>query len=83
MYLAGVMDILYRAATRLDLQAARSWELGNAAIKRLLGSAQAFSRIGRGDELLHERSPHDASPYALDLSRPVHPAVIPWALVAK
>ena len=49
MYLAGVMDILYRAATRLDLQAARSWELGNAAINRLLWSPQGFSLVGWGD----------------------------------
>ena len=43
------MDILYRAATRLDLQAARSWELGNAAINRLLWSPQGFSLVGWGD----------------------------------
>ncbi len=45
----GVLDILYRAATRLDLQAARSWELGNAAINRLLWSPQGFSLVGWGD----------------------------------
>ena len=37
----GVMDVLYRAATKLDLQAPRSWSLDNAAINRLL-----FSRAG-------------------------------------
>lgn len=45
----GVLDMLYRAATRLDLQAARSWELGNAAINRLLWSPQGFSLVGWGD----------------------------------
>ena len=32
----GVMDVLYRLATRLDLQAPRTWQLTNAAINRLL-----------------------------------------------
>jgi probable phosphoglycerate mutase len=45
----GVMDVLYRAATRLDLQAARTWQLGNAAINRLLWSPQGFVVVGWGD----------------------------------
>ena len=45
----GVMDVLYRAATRLDLQAARTWHLGNAAINRLLWSPQGFALVGWGD----------------------------------
>ncbi|MBF5004072.1 histidine phosphatase family protein [Diaphorobacter caeni] len=32
----GVMDVLYRLATKLDLQAPRTWQLTNAAINRLL-----------------------------------------------
>ncbi len=32
----GAMDVLYRAATGQDLQAPRTWQLGNAAINRLL-----------------------------------------------
>lgn len=32
----GVMDVLYRLATRLHLQAPRTWQLTNAAINRLL-----------------------------------------------
>ena len=32
----GVMDCLYRAASRVSLQAPRSWDLGNASINRLL-----------------------------------------------
>ena len=32
----GVMDVLYRLATGLDLQAPRTWQLTNTAINRLL-----------------------------------------------
>lgn len=32
----GVLDVLYREATGLGLQDARTWQLGNAAINRLL-----------------------------------------------
>ena len=32
----GVMDLLFRAATGQDLQAPRTWQLGNASINRLL-----------------------------------------------
>jgi probable phosphoglycerate mutase len=45
----GVMDILYRAATRLDLQAARTWTLSNTAINRLLWSPEGFSLVGWAD----------------------------------
>ncbi len=45
----GVMDILYRLATRQDLQAPRSWELGNAAINRLLWTPQGLTLVGWGD----------------------------------
>ena len=45
----GVMDILYRAATRLDLQAARTWSLGNTAVNRLLWSPEGFSLVGWAD----------------------------------
>ena len=46
----GVMDCLYRAGTRLPLDAPRSWTLGNAAINRLLYTAQGFSLIGWNDD---------------------------------
>jgi probable phosphoglycerate mutase len=42
----GVLDILYRAATRLDLQAPRSWELTNTAINRLLWSPEGLGLVG-------------------------------------
>ncbi len=45
----GVMDILYRAATRLDLQAPRTWALSNTAVNRLLWSPQGFSLVGWAD----------------------------------
>jgi probable phosphoglycerate mutase len=45
----GVMDVLYRAATGQDIQAPRTWALGNAAINRLLWTPQGFSLVGWGD----------------------------------
>ena len=45
----GVLDILYRAATRLDLQAPRAWELRNTAINRLLWSPEGMSLVGWDD----------------------------------
>jgi 2,3-bisphosphoglycerate-dependent phosphoglycerate mutase len=45
----GVMDMLYRVATGLDLQAPRSWLLGNAAVNRLLWSPQGLTLVGWGD----------------------------------
>ncbi|QHE84201.1 histidine phosphatase family protein [Hydrogenophaga sp. BPS33] len=47
----GVMDILYRAATRLELTAPRSWELPNAAINRLLWSPEGLTLVGWADTL--------------------------------
>lgn len=45
----GVMDVLYRAATRLEIQAPRTWTLGNAAINRLLWSPEGFTLVGWAD----------------------------------
>jgi 2,3-bisphosphoglycerate-dependent phosphoglycerate mutase len=45
----GVLDVLYRAATRLDLQAPRTWELPNTAINRLLWSPEGLSLVGWAD----------------------------------
>ena len=45
----GVMDCLYRAATHLALDAPRSWQLGNAAINRLLYTPQGFTLVGWSD----------------------------------
>jgi probable phosphoglycerate mutase len=45
----GVLDALYRAATGLDLQAPRAWELRNTAINRLLWSPEGLSLVGWAD----------------------------------
>lgn len=45
----GVMDCLYRAATRIELQAPRSWLLGNAGINRLLYTPQGLTLVGWSD----------------------------------
>lgn len=45
----GVMDVLYRAATRQDIGAPRSWALGNAAINRLLWSPGGLCLVGWAD----------------------------------
>ena len=45
----GVMDVLYRAATGQHEQAPRSWQLGNAAINRLLWTPQGLTLVGWSD----------------------------------
>ena len=45
----GVMDCLYRAASRVGLDAPRSWQLGNASINRLLYTPQGFTLVGWSD----------------------------------
>ena len=45
----GVLDVLYRAATRQDIQAPRTWQLGNAAINRLLWTPDGLTLIGWAD----------------------------------
>ena len=45
----GVMDVLYRAATRQDVQAPRTWDLGNATINRLLWTPEGLSSVGWAD----------------------------------
>jgi probable phosphoglycerate mutase len=45
----GVLDCLYRAAAGVDLSAPRSWELGNAAINRLLYTPRGFTLVGWSD----------------------------------
>jgi probable phosphoglycerate mutase len=63
----GVMDCLYRAASRLDLQAARSWLLGNASINRLLYTPEGFTLVGWSDTGHLEHDAFDKS-HALDES---------------
>ncbi len=45
----GVLDQLYRLATGQELQAPRSWHLGNAAINRLLWTPDGLTLVGWGD----------------------------------
>jgi 2,3-bisphosphoglycerate-dependent phosphoglycerate mutase len=45
----GVMDVIYREATGLDLQAPRTWQLGNASINRVLFNGEHFSLVGWSD----------------------------------
>ena len=45
----GVLDCLYRAATRMALDAPRTWTLDNASINRLLHSDQGLMLVGWGD----------------------------------
>jgi probable phosphoglycerate mutase len=45
----GVMDVLYRLATGQELQAPRTWHLGNAAINRLLWTTEGLTLVGWGD----------------------------------
>lgn len=58
----GVLDILYRAATRLDLQAPRTWQLTNTAVNRLLWTPQGLSLVGWADTThLENRSRDETS----------------------
>ena len=45
----GIMDALYRAATGQEVQAPRSWKLGNATINRLLWTPAGLSLVGWAD----------------------------------
>jgi probable phosphoglycerate mutase len=45
----GVLDCLYRAATRIALQAPRTWSLGNTSLNRLLHTELGFTLVGWGD----------------------------------
>ena len=45
----GVLDALYRAATRLSIDAPRTWTLGNASINRLLWTPQGLTLVGWAD----------------------------------
>jgi probable phosphoglycerate mutase len=57
----GVMDCLYRAAARIDLQAPRSWQLGNASINRLLYTSEGFTLVGWSDTLHLDGAARDES----------------------
>jgi len=45
----GVLDCLYRAASRVEIDAPRSWSLDNAAINRLLYTSSGLTLVGWND----------------------------------
>lgn len=45
----GVLDMVYRLATGLELQAPRTWTVENAAINRLLWTPEGLSLVGWAD----------------------------------
>jgi len=55
----GVMDCLYRAAARVALEAPRTWQLGNAAINRLLHTGEGFALVGWSDTSHLDGLEHD------------------------
>jgi probable phosphoglycerate mutase len=56
----GVLDLLYREATRVALDAPRSWQLANAGINRLLHSNQGLVLVGWAD-VGHLHDVHDGA----------------------
>ncbi len=46
----GVLDALYRAASRIALDAPRTWQLGNASINRVLHGERGFTLVGWNDD---------------------------------
>ena len=53
----GVLDCLYRAAVGVELNAPRSWLLGNASINRLLFNGEGLSLVGWSDDAHLEGAP--------------------------
>jgi probable phosphoglycerate mutase len=45
----GVLDLLYREATRLALNAPRTWQVANAGINRLLHTGEGLTLVGWAD----------------------------------
>ncbi len=45
----GVLDALYRIATRQEVNSPRTWQLPNAAINRLLWTPEGFTLVGWSD----------------------------------
>jgi probable phosphoglycerate mutase len=57
----GVLDCLYRAATRIDLQAPRTWKVANASINRLLHTSEGLNLVGWADTQHLEQAGLDES----------------------
>lgn len=56
----GVLDCLYRAAVGVELNAPRSWQLGNASINRLLFNGEGLSLVGWSDDAHLQAAPGEA-----------------------
>lgn len=57
----GVLDMVYRIAARLPIDAPRTWTLANAAINRLLYTPQGFRVVGWAEDLHLDGAADDAS----------------------
>jgi len=55
----GVLDVFYRLATGQDISAARTWELGNCAINRLLWTPHSLTVVGWSDTGHLDAGPRD------------------------
>ena len=55
----GVLDVFYRLATGQGISAARTWDLGNCAINRLLWTSQALTLVGWADTGHLDQGPRD------------------------
>jgi probable phosphoglycerate mutase len=55
----GVLDCLYRAATRIGLAEPRTWQVGNATINRLLLAGDRFTMVGWNDARHLDAAPRD------------------------
>ena len=56
----GVLDVIYRLATRQDIQAPRTWQLANAAINRLLWTEDGLTLVGWADTQHLDHPEHTA-----------------------
>ncbi len=56
----GVLDLLYREATRLALDAPRTWQVANASINRLLHTGEGLMLVGWADVAHLETARDDA-----------------------
>jgi len=55
----GVLDVFYRLATGQGISAARTWDLGNCAINRLLWTPQTLTLVGWADTAHLDQGPRD------------------------
>ena len=76
----GVMDVLYRAATRQAIDAPRTWALGNAAINRLMWTPEGFSLVGWSDVGHLEGDSLDDNRFAVQVHETTTPAANDAAL---